>query len=1294
MRVNLWRGALTAAFGVAILSCTDPIGPTAKSSDDLSVSTIVSVATVPQLVISQVYGGGGNSGATLKNDFIEVFNPGQSAVSLTGYSVQYNSAGGTGAWQVTNLSGSIPAGGYYLIQEAVGAGGTVNLPTPDATGSIMMAAGAAKVAISNSTAALSGACPLGTLDEVSYGTNTAVCGTQTGTLSATVAALRNGAGCGYTGSTSADFTTGTPAPRNGATVVNVCPAVAAPATTVTIAPKPASTLIGSTQTFTAVALDAANNVVSTTFTWTSSDQAVATINASGVASGLTAGTTQIKVTTANGIADSTIITVTPAPTGDVVISQIYGGGGNSGAPYTNDYIELFNRGTEAANLTGYTVQYTSSTGTSWQATPLSGMLLPGHYYLVQENAGAGTPGPIPTPDATGTISMAGTAGKVLLATGGATTAGISCPTGGNILDHVGYGAASNCTSEWAGATGTLSNTTAAFRKIDGCTKTGSVTNDFVVLPPNPHNSTSTKNCTPTPRPQSTATIAINEIMADPANAESASWGEWFEVRNTGASPVNLSGWTIVTGGTSQPDHVINTDVIVPAGGFAVLGRGGDEARNGGVTLDYNYFVGNATTIWLDDADFLEIVDGAGARVDLVAWTSMPFGITRGLRDASLPHADVNGANWGYSTTVFGAGDYGTPGADNAPLSDVAPIVSANKISVSGRVATDAPLPVGFEAQLFATETNVAGMVIPTTFTWTALTPLLASIDSRGVMHALAPGNARFQVTAADGTARVHTLVMSTPVASATAIYLDNEMFGEPTDADASDDFVIHRPQYSTSFNKNLHTTNWVAYDLNNTDIAPGQDRCNCFTFDPELITAGFAPYNTADYTGAGAFFGVDANGSALHGVDRGHMVRSFDRTAGTLDNARTFYFANVVPQFSDLNQGPWANFENFLGDFAQNQNKEVYIYVGPAGSIGTVKGEGKINFPAWTWKVAMILPRGKGLADVKDYRDVDSLIAVVMPNTFGIRNVDWATNYVVSVDSVERLTGYKFLNLLDARTQRALKTRTKPPLGAVSGPYTAPEGSSINMSGATSVDPNGTIVSYQWTFGDGTTGTGSTVSHTYSTYGSYNVQLTVTDNDGLVDIVTTTASVSDVAPVVQPFSSATLLPGETYTASGTFTDPGVEPWTATVDYGDGSGAQALSLSGKSFSLSHLYASVGTFTTTVGVTDGILSGSGTATITVISSASGISTLTDAVNQLIAGGTLSSRDAKAMSADLDAALKMLNDGMDKNNDKTRQVVKNLQDFINDVSKLVNSGKLTPAQGQSLTNLAKRLIATVSL
>jgi predicted extracellular nuclease len=98
---------------------------------------------------------------------------------------------------------------------------------------------------------------------------------------------------------------------------------------------------------------------------------------------------------------------------DVVISQVYGGGGNAGAPLRNDFIELYNRGTAPVDLTGWSVQYSSATGADWQITPVAGAIQPGRYYLVQEAEGANTAAPaLPAPDATGTIAMSGTAAKV------------------------------------------------------------------------------------------------------------------------------------------------------------------------------------------------------------------------------------------------------------------------------------------------------------------------------------------------------------------------------------------------------------------------------------------------------------------------------------------------------------------------------------------------------------------------------------------------------------------------------------------------------------------------------------------------------------------------------------------------------------------------------------------------------------------------------------------------------------------------------------------------------------------
>ena len=100
---------------------------------------------------------------------------------------------------------------------------------------------------------------------------------------------------------------------------------------------------------------------------------------------------------------------------DVLLSEVYGGGGNSGAPYLNDFVELYNRGASAVSLAGWSVQYASAAGTTYQVTALSGSIQPASRYLIKLGTGGGGNGvPLPTPDATGTTNMSATSGKVAL----------------------------------------------------------------------------------------------------------------------------------------------------------------------------------------------------------------------------------------------------------------------------------------------------------------------------------------------------------------------------------------------------------------------------------------------------------------------------------------------------------------------------------------------------------------------------------------------------------------------------------------------------------------------------------------------------------------------------------------------------------------------------------------------------------------------------------------------------------------------------------------------------------------
>jgi predicted extracellular nuclease len=173
---------------------------------------------------------------------------------------------------------------------------------------------------------------------------------------------------------------------------------------------------------------------------------------------------------------------------DVVVSQVYGGGGNSGAQYANDFIEVYNRGTTTVTITGWSVQYASTTGSAWSKTNLTGSIAPGKYFLVQEGSGGSGGAAVPTPDAAGTINMSATKGKVALKTDQvALTCSTGCVTQPGVKDFVGYG--SGTTSyEGTGPAPTLSNTTADLRAANGATDTDTNASDFSAGPPNPRNS--------------------------------------------------------------------------------------------------------------------------------------------------------------------------------------------------------------------------------------------------------------------------------------------------------------------------------------------------------------------------------------------------------------------------------------------------------------------------------------------------------------------------------------------------------------------------------------------------------------------------------------------------------------------------------------------------------------------------------------------------------------------------------------------------------------------------------------
>ncbi|MDN4174146.1 ExeM/NucH family extracellular endonuclease [Nocardioides sp. SOB77] len=296
----------------------------AVAATGLSLAPLPAHAVSPNLVISEVYGGGGNAGATYTHDFIEIHNPTSSDVSVDGWSVQYRSSGGTSPGAVTTLSGTVPAGGNYLVQQAKGSGGTQPLPPPDATGDIAMSGSAFTVWLSNGTTALNPtpgsvtAVP-GIVDLVGVNSNTFETTKAAGTANATSASRT----APDADNNAAEFTVGAPSPENSGT--------AAPVALEGTAPGPQTATVG-------VYTDRPQLKATggeAPYTWTASGlPAGLTIAPDGTVSGTptTPGTSSVTATVTDGTGATDTVdftyTVQPAPA-PTTIAEIQGPGGAS-----------------------------------------------------------------------------------------------------------------------------------------------------------------------------------------------------------------------------------------------------------------------------------------------------------------------------------------------------------------------------------------------------------------------------------------------------------------------------------------------------------------------------------------------------------------------------------------------------------------------------------------------------------------------------------------------------------------------------------------------------------------------------------------------------------------------------------------------------------------------------------------------------------------------------------------------------------------------------------------------------
>jgi predicted extracellular nuclease len=298
----------------------------------------------------------------------------------------------------------------------------------------------------------------------------------------------------------------------------------------------------------------------------------------------------------------------------VVVSQVYGGGGRSGAVYTHDFIELFNRGSLPIDISDWTIQYAPAGSATWTATTLSGTIQPHAYFLIQHASGGGGTTPLPTPDATGSTDLSELSGKIALVSSLSVLTGI-CPNSSAIEDLVGYGTA-DC-SETSPATGG-SNTIAVLRGFGGCVDTDDNSQDFNDGAPTPRNSAS---------PVNTCEFTLTTLV-DPSTAgtigrspDLSAYGPGAIVQLTATAGPNwhFDHWSGGASGSTNPLSLpMNSNITVTAH-FVT------NATAGKMVIS-QFFGGGGDGDGLKN-DYVELYNRGNGSVNVDGWTIQHAGAT-------------------------------------------------------------------------------------------------------------------------------------------------------------------------------------------------------------------------------------------------------------------------------------------------------------------------------------------------------------------------------------------------------------------------------------------------------------------------------------------------------------------------------------------------------------------------------------------------------------------------------------------------------------------------------------------
>lgn len=284
-----------------------------------------------------------------------------------------------------------------------------------------------------------------------------------------------------------------------------------------------------------------------------------------------------------------------------------------------------------------------------------------------------------------------------------------------------------------------------------------------------------------------------------------------------------------------------------------------------------------------------------------------------------------------------------------------------------------------------------------------------------------PNKARFEIRkVSGGSSRLNiddiAIVTSTSIPSnnsAKATRDDNLTLGNPSNATLKDEdnYLMIKPQYILSYSRTRSSANWVSWHLS-TAWQGDVERADNFRPD-DTLPSGWYKVQSQEYSGSG--------------FDRGHLCPSGDRDRTVADNDATFLMTNIIPQAPNNNRGAWADLEVYCRKIAE-AGHELYIVAGVYGKagIGSNGGKsftldnGKMVVPESVWKVIVILPIGTD--DVNRINEETRVIAVNIPNKQTITNTKWS-EYRLSVDDLEKITGYDFLSNVPTAIQKTLESR-------------------------------------------------------------------------------------------------------------------------------------------------------------------------------------------------------------------------------------------------------------------------------